>query len=35
VTGWRAVHIGFENDGLRIGGVDVWAERWRDAAAGR
>src|SRR5260221_3705230 len=28
---WRAVHVGTEGDGLKIGGVDVWAgeDLWR------
>ncbi|HTQ15162.1 MAG TPA: hypothetical protein VMH86_14910 [Rhizomicrobium sp.] len=26
---WRAVHIGFEGDGLKIGGVDIWKQDWR------
>ena len=27
--GWRDVHVGFSGDGLTIGGVDVWKQRWR------
>jgi len=26
---WRQAHIGFSDDGLRIGGLDVWAHKWR------
>ena len=26
---WRNVHVGFENDGLTIAGVEVWREAWR------
>ena len=29
--GWRSVHIGFEDDGLRIGGLAVWQQKWRPA----
>ena len=29
---WRNIHIGFENDGLRIGGLQVWQEKWRRIA---
>jgi hypothetical protein len=29
MAGWRQVHIGFENDGLKIDGVDVWRNKWR------
>jgi hypothetical protein len=29
MAGWRNCHIGFQNDGLRIGGADVWAQHWR------
>lgn len=29
--GWRAVHVGFSNDGLQIGGVAVWDQRWHSA----
>ncbi len=25
---WQAVHVGFANDGLRIGGLDVWVLKW-------
>jgi hypothetical protein len=31
VSGWRAVHIGFENDGLRLGDLEVWRWPWRSA----
>jgi len=27
--GWREVHVGIENDGLMIGGLDVWKHEWR------
>ncbi|MDB5657850.1 MAG: hypothetical protein JWS10_465 [Cypionkella sp.] len=30
---WRHAHIGFENDGLKIGGQDVWGQKWRDVGA--
>lgn len=33
--GWRAVHVGFENDGLRIGAVSVWEHAWRAAGVPR
>lgn len=26
---WRDVHVGFEGDGLRIDGVEVWRHKWR------
>jgi hypothetical protein len=29
MAGWRNVHIGFRDDGLRIGGMDVWGQDWR------
>ncbi len=29
MAGWKPVHVGFENDGLKIDGVDVWPFRWR------
>lgn len=32
MAGWRSVHVGFTNDGLRLGGRDVWAEGWRATA---
>lgn len=28
---WREAHIGFEDDGVRIGGVEVWKAEWRSA----
>ena len=28
-TDWRAVHVGFANDDLSIGGVEVWKRKWR------
>lgn len=30
--GWRDVHIGFENDGLKIGGIEIWACKWRQVS---
>ena len=30
---WRDIHIGFENDGLKIGGIEVWEEKWRERGA--
>ena len=27
--GWRSVHIGFSDDGLKIGGQPVWKQEWR------
>ena len=29
MTAWRDVHVGFEDDGLTIGDVDVWKNKWR------
>jgi len=29
MSNWRAVHIGFEQDGLEIGGLKVWDLKWR------
>ncbi len=26
---WRAVHVGFANDGLTIDGGDIWKRKWR------
>ncbi|HEX7775521.1 MAG TPA: hypothetical protein VF449_03230 [Parvibaculum sp.] len=26
---WKAVHVGFEGDDLRIGGLQVWKHEWR------
>ena len=34
-NGWRSVHVGFENDGLRIAGQDVWGRPWRSTGAAR
>lgn len=31
--GWRSVHVGVSNDGLTIGGHDVWTAPWRDIGA--
>jgi hypothetical protein len=30
---WQRAHIGFSDDGLRIGGLDVWNLRWRSIDA--
>jgi hypothetical protein len=27
--GWRDVHVGFEGDDLKIGGVGIWDADWR------
>jgi hypothetical protein len=29
MTLWRDVHVGFEGDALTIGGLKVWAHKWR------
>jgi hypothetical protein len=29
MAGWRSEHVGFAQDGLTLGGRDVWAEGWR------
>ena len=29
MTGWRDVHVGVEDDGLKIGGLEVWKHTWR------
>ena len=29
MAGWRAVHVGVEDDGLTIGGLAVWKYAWR------
>jgi hypothetical protein len=29
MTAWRDVHVGFERDGLKIGGLEVWKHKWR------
>lgn len=29
VTDWRVAHIGFEDDGAKIGSIEVWKETWR------
>ncbi len=34
MTGWRDVHVGFERDGLRLGGLGVWDEPWREVGTG-
>jgi len=34
-TGWRCVHIGFANDGLTIGGIEIWRHEWRPVATPR
>jgi hypothetical protein len=28
---WRAVHVGFDNDGLTLGGIVIWEQHWRPA----
>lgn len=28
-SGWRYLHVGFDHDGLTIGGVEVWKQSWR------
>ncbi|MDB5412300.1 MAG: hypothetical protein JWR10_635 [Rubritepida sp.] len=28
-SGWRSVHLGFANDGLKIGACEVWTHAWR------
>lgn len=25
---WRDVHVGFEGDDLKIGGIEVWCQDW-------
>jgi hypothetical protein len=29
MAGWRKVHAGIENDGLKIDGIEVWKHKWR------
>jgi hypothetical protein len=29
MSGWRDVHVGFEDDGLKIDGIAVWRQAWR------
>lgn len=29
MSGWRAVHVGFEEDDFEISGVKIWQEKWR------
>jgi hypothetical protein len=29
MTDWAVKHIGFECDGLEIGGLNVWEKEWR------
>jgi hypothetical protein len=29
MSGWRDVHVGFEGDGVMIGGVAIWRQAWR------
>lgn len=31
LSGWRAIHVGFENDGLKIGDLEVWRWPWHSA----
>ena len=26
---WRDVHIGFESDGFKINGIEIWKHKWR------
>ncbi len=26
---WRDVHVGFEGDSLKIGGIEIWKQSWR------
>ncbi len=26
---WHDVHVGTEDDGLKIGGIEVWSQDWR------
>lgn len=30
-NGWRAIHVGLEGDGVSIGGLEVWRQKWRAA----
>jgi hypothetical protein len=32
--GWRDVHIGFENDALKINGIEIWNHDWRQVEVG-
>jgi hypothetical protein len=29
MNGWRYAHIGVEGDDLRLGGIEVWQQKWR------
>lgn len=35
VSGWRAQHVGFENDAFKLGDLDVWRWPWRSAGLER
>ena len=35
MTGWKDVHIGFEDDGFKINGLEVWKQVWRPVAGER
>jgi hypothetical protein len=30
MIGWHVKHIGFERDGLMIGGLSIWDSKWRE-----
>jgi len=29
VSRWKNVHVGFEGDGVKVGGLQIWDENWR------
>jgi hypothetical protein len=29
MSAWRDVHVGFEGDGVKIHGLEVWRQEWR------
>ena len=31
---WKEAHIGFEGDGLKLGGLKIWGTKWRGTGAG-
>ena len=33
MSDWSAVHVGFQNDGLLIGNLDVWRQKWRPSGS--
>jgi hypothetical protein len=35
VSGWRAQHVGFENDAFKLGDLEVWRWPWRSAGLAR